>query len=438
MASSLEYLHRSLMMALAANAAPGLEAGSLVRTWPGIVSAVRAASQSIPTDDLFRTIPRATLIGRGQHVANERHEWPAAGAPEPQFQKIGATLQAVASRRFDPVPLKQHGEAHDVLASILWVTSHTVARQCRDRLYDLRLDLTRSPSPEMLRENTLVDEAYARATSVEHISSLLHAKYPPGMAFEARKIVAAVADWDLEANTALLTNRSTSALTLIARNESSIQRGMGLALTKCVESGAVDPATGDRLLPTLHRLADAWEDLVVRTMELAWGTQDVSSQAIRAAERVRSAFENTNLHHMSGNSQLAVVDALNSHLSSSVGLSAAARELLHDGELRAPARAIHRMLNESNPYRKETPVDPRDLMRGTSTPIPAEARDLLAKQVDAVCSESREALHRGASLDGRGRSPSRSGISNLTGPKAVSVRPELDIDSGSQAPGLSR
>jgi hypothetical protein len=96
---------------------------------------------------------------------------------------------------------------------------------------------------------------------------------------------------------------------------------------------------------------------------------------------------------------------LSGHLASAVTICAATRDLIAEGELRAPARAIARAVREQWPHLDQAVVDPRDIQRGVSVPLPDQARGLLAEPADRAFLAADEAVNRSAGLDALYRSP---------------------------------
>lgn len=415
MASALESLRAAERAAQRASMRVDLDVASFARSWPYVTAAARAASQKVEFDDPSLTIQRIALIGDGHHEANQRHAWPGPGNLDDDCARIVRKLLDVAASRTE-LQGPEGKEAHRLIVSTLWVVSHVLARESRDHLSDLRYththtshgrSSTRIPRPVEWQRQAFVSDTIGRATTCEYLAeSALH-DHPTGIDVWAGDLSHAVAAWDLEVHRALLTLRSTSTLALVGRVEASMHAGLGAVLAKAAPDSAIAPDTADRLVPVLGRVGDAWEAMVQRVFELSWGSDPVPQSLLRSADNLRDQFQNATIPGSTAASRVVMIEAISSYLSSSLASSVAARELLHDGELRAPARAINAILLrelDANPraFRQEgvaALVAPRDLHRGVAVPIPKVIRDLIAPELSNVCVESVEALRRSVRLE---------------------------------------
>lgn len=377
---------------------------ALVRTWPYVTAAARTAQAAVAVPNVHRTIERVALIGDGLHEANQRHHWPGKGPLDSQLQRVARSLAAATDHRGGVRADRKHAEeASRLIAGTLWATAHLVARETRDHVVDLQAAMRRGAEPIVATERDLARDAFGRAAATEQMTASAILDKPAHVSEPVRTLAGAVADWDVQSHRALLTNRSTSALVLVAQNEASIQRGFANAVATAQEAGVIDEQTVRRLAPVLTRLSCAWQDLADQVIDLNWGSEMVPRSTLESAGQLRRQFVGLDLAGQDRASHAATLDTFSSHLSSSMALSVATRELLHDGQLRAPARAINRLLIENTPPELEksrrAAVSPVDLMRGTSISLPREARSFLQGHVDRVYFESEEAVRRGASLD---------------------------------------
>jgi len=393
----------------------GLDAAELTRTWPYVTAAARAARRQIQHRDPNASVERIALIADGLYEANQRHKWPGPGPSDAGFARVVREL-VKASRSRTPVETSDAKEAHRLIGTTMWVTSHVLARESRDHLLDLQYAHSHSatdsrtariPRLTELKVQTFVGDVVGRATACEYLAeSSLH-DHPNGGDVWAVDLAGAVATWDQEVHRALLTIRSTSTLALVGRVESSMHSALAHVLTRATPDSAITPDTAARLAPTLRHVGDAWESLVQRVMDLSWGSEPVPRSLLRSADTLRDQFQNATIPGSTAAGRLTMAEAISSYLSSSVAISVAARELVHDGELRAPARAVNTILLEA---RQTSPgsfknenlaalVSPRDLERGLSIPLPPAAQHFIATELNDVCIESMEALRRSVRLE---------------------------------------
>ena len=94
-----------------------------------------------------------------------------------------------------------------------------------------------------------------------------------------------------------------------------------------------------------------------------------------------------------------ILEAMSGHLASSLTIAASTRDLIGDRELRGPARAIARVIAERNPEIKSAIVDPVDVYRGVSVPLPEPARVLFEPLVQQCFLDANEMVNRAAGLD---------------------------------------
>jgi len=94
-----------------------------------------------------------------------------------------------------------------------------------------------------------------------------------------------------------------------------------------------------------------------------------------------------------------ILEAMSGHLASSLTIAASTRDLIGDRELRGPARAIARVIAERNPEIKSAVVDPVDVHRGVSVPLPEPARVVFEPMVQQCFLDANEMVNRAAGLD---------------------------------------
>jgi len=404
-------------------------AATLVRGFPYVTAAARDAHRALPaTSDVGRHVERAALLGDGLHEANQRHGWPGPGAMDQGFREVVLLLREASTTSERPRTIDELSEAERLVGSCIWSAAHTVAEVSRDHLVELQATFARVPAtPEMMLEQDLTRDSMGRVLATENLMINSLAGSGDVGRSEATSLSAAVAEWDIHAHRALLSNRSTSCLAIIARNESSVQRMFAAAMNQAASTGVVDPHTAARLAPTLSTLGDSWEDLTQRVRDLSWGAEPVPRAVITAADRLKGAFHSTDFQSSSEASREKILSALNSHLSSSFALAVAASELVRSGELEAPARAINRAILSAEESFDHSPVSPAELLRGGSIPLPPEARRLLASPIEQIYRDSEEALNRGSGLDS---------IIRHVGPRAPEVKARAMRDPRPSAPGL--
>ena len=413
-----------------------------VRTWPYLTKAALEAYHAVPQPtDVGRHIERIALAGDGLHEANQRHRtWPGPGAADPAVAQVVYALAAAAQDGGGLRTASQSKEAERLIGETLWMSANTAGEPLRDHLRDLGRTVARGPNePAMRLDYRRAHDAFGRLTAAENMAASLVAGRTIHPRASAGALAEAVATWDVEAHRSLLTQRSTSTLALISRREAAVQKAFATAVGHASSVGAIDAHTAERIEPVLGSLTKAWTDLADRSHTLIWGPQIVPRSTVEAGAELGRAFKTITLEREEPHGQAAILSALNSHLASSVALAAAARELIHDRELIAPARAINAAVLKHNPTLRRTTVSPVDMLQGRSVSLPAEARDILQEPADAVYYESEEAMHRGAGLDSLHRQAEPAIPANVpdTGPsRPVPPLPGLGINPQPLTPPL--
>ncbi len=247
---------------------------ALVRTWPYVTAAARTAQAALAVPNIHRTIERVALIGDGLHEANQRHHWPGKGPLDSQLQRVARSL-AADHRGGVRADTKHAEEASRLIAGTLWATAHLVARETRDHVADLQAAMRRGAEPTVAIERDLARDAFGRVAATEQMTASAILDKPAHVGEPVRTLAGAVAEWDVQSHRALLTNRSTTALALVAQNEASIQRGFADAVATAQEAGVIDEQTLRRLAPVLTRLSAAWQDLADQVIDLNWGSEMV-------------------------------------------------------------------------------------------------------------------------------------------------------------------
>jgi hypothetical protein len=100
--------------------------------------------------------------------------------------------------------------------------------------------------------------------------------------------------------------------------------------------------------------------------------------------------------------RVGVLRAASSHLDISVEIAGATCDLIATADLRAPARAIARLLAEQaseDPPLLASPVSAVAIHRGLSLPLDARGRRLLERSAERAFADAHETVNRASGLD---------------------------------------
>jgi hypothetical protein len=403
MASAIEHLRVAHRLALGALHASELEAAGLVRAWPLLADAADTAHRALPADtgaDEDQVTRRIAVDAYSLAVATDHRAWPGDAAPEATLIRVAAVFAGVATSpdmgRMRPADVP---EARRLIVSSLWTTSRLVGRAARDYSFDTGLEHQHIDGLRG-RAARSAEDIYRRLNAVEQLAclALRGAAADRSDRGPAGRLRQAIASWDVEAHRALLTNRSTAVLHVLAHQQAASVEAFRLCVDRATAGGVVDPLTHQRLTPVLADSSSSWARLRDTAAEFCFGTTPLPGSLLDAATDLRERFQDA-VRGTGPEDRRAILGVVTNHLASAVTIAAATRDLISDGELRAPARAIARVIREQRPQLVEAVVDPRDIQRGVSVPLPDQARSLLAEPAARAFLAADEAVRRGAGLD---------------------------------------
>lgn len=180
--------------------------------------------------------------------------------------------------------------------------------------------------------------------------------------------------------------------------------------------GVIDSLTAERIDPAIAGAASAWRDLERIASEFSFGQTAPEPDIIAAGEDVRLRFSSI-ASPASRAEDVDVLGTFTSHLATSMGLTAAARDLVDERELLAPARAINRLLRDvPRSEHLGSIVSAADIHQGRAISLPQPAREAISVPLNLAYRASAEAIRRSAAFDpiyrsgprtGQGSSPSR-------------------------------
>lgn len=407
MSSIIERLRIAHRLALRAQHTSEFDTAALVRTWPRVAAAAAETFQSIPGTgaggDLV--VERIALDARSLGETIDRQPWPGTGRQDLALLQVAAALEGAASAGGEsPVPQVDVAEARRLITSSLWTTAQLLGRTACDHAFDVRFD-RKNFDADRGQVALLAKDTHRRFNAVEQLAAgSLRGRISTPASDVAGDLRRAVATWDVEAHRALLSNRSTTVLHVLAHQEAASVKAFEVFVDHARDGRVIDPVTAERLRPVLGDASASWAQLRDTAAEFSFANTAVPVAFIDAATGLRERF-----HDAIGTAGLEdhsqILGALTGHLASAVTISAAARDLITDGEMRAPARAIARLLAEQRPDLVAAPVDANAIHRGQSVRLTPEARDLLDEPARRVFRDADEALNRAAGLDMLYRQP---------------------------------
>lgn len=399
MTSAIDRLRVTHHLALRAQHASDLNSAALMRAWPDLATAAHDAYSLIPStpggDD--RIAERIALDASSLSQAPDHVVWPGDTAPDQALLQVTAGFRAatVALARKE-LPAHESIEARRLIISSLWTTSRLLGQATRDMGYNLSLENGESVDRRTLITG-LTQDAHRRFSAIEQLAAngLRTGDTHQNPASHLRQ---AIATWDIEAHRALLNDRSTAVLHVLAHQEAASVNAFQTFAARAAAEGILDPTTQNRLLPVLADSSKSWAALRDVAAEFSFSSTVVPVSFINAATELREQFYNS-LQPAGPAQRTAILSALSGHLASAVTISGTARDLINEGELRAPARAIARIMSEQRPDILQSLVSIRDVRRGVSVPLPLEARQLLAGPATRAFHDADESLSRAAGLD---------------------------------------
>ncbi|MEG9227254.1 hypothetical protein [Aeromicrobium sp. Sec7.5] len=286
--------------------------------------------------------------------------------------------------------------AHRMLIAVLWVGAELVAERARDHGYDLEFD--RNPDSEP--ERASVRDVFQRMKAIETLAMTGVFRPDVPLGSPSADLGAALGRWDVIAHRALLAHGSTVVLHHVASLEVATFDAFRAATTRAHVLGVIDSLTAERIDPAIAGAASAWRDVENIASQFSFGHSSPDRDIMGAGEEVRSRF--SGIASLTCRAEdVDVLGTFTSHLATSMGLAAAARDLVDERELLAPARAINRLLREQNPRPDHlgSIVSAADLHQGRVIPLPAEARQAVRGPLDLAFAASAEAVRRSAAFD---------------------------------------
>ncbi|KAA1397837.1 hypothetical protein [Aeromicrobium ginsengisoli] len=409
MSTTIEQLRVAFHLALRAQHTSEFDAAALVRAWPRLAGAAWTVQQSLANSrshsDLL--VERIALDAQSLGAAVEHQPWPGPGRPDTALSQVTAALEHSAKMiQTAPIGPDELPEANRLTASSLWTTSQLVGRAARDHSVDLRMDHRRS-QPAQLELASVARDTHRRFNAVEQLAAAALAEpgrrrpVPTDAGTQLRR---AIAVWDVEAHRALIGDRSTTVLHVLSHLETESMKAFEGFVAQATETGIIDKVTAGRLSPILRDSSTSWGQLRDASAELSFGSVPVPMTLINAGRDLQERFADAG-RHSQPEDHPEVLHALSGHLASAVTISAAARDLIQTGDLRAPARAIARIVREQDLSRLATSVDPVAIQRRQTVPLTPETRPILAAPARRVFLAADEAVNRAAGLDTLLRSP---------------------------------
>lgn len=399
MPNSLEHLQDAQLQMLRARSTSDMDAGELVRGWVLIARAARAVHDALPAPDPTRTVERIALMSTALASAGQAREWPGDGRPSAALEPVHAAL--IASTRATPPDSAVDVEtAQRLLTAVLWIGAELVAERARDHGFDLAFHRV----PDSAREQAVARDVSERLKAIETLA--LTGSLRPDTPADALGV--ALGRWDVLAHRALLTDRSTVTLHHVATLEVATFDAFRAATARAHSLGVIDYVTADRMDPAIAGAASAWRDVAKVAGDFSFGHALPGTDLLSIGDEVRGRFADL----ASPSSQPEDIDVFGSftgHLVTSMALTAAARDLVDDRELMAPARAVNRQLRERVPRAGNlgSLVSAADLHQGRAITVPQAAREIIREPLDLAYTASAEAIQRSAALDPLYRSAPR-------------------------------
>lgn len=381
-------------------------AAAWVRTWPSVATAARTAWTSLPHSaiDDPRVVERIAWAASALESAADRNLWPGDTGPDPGLARIADRFESAAGAKKDRMNADESTEARRLIASTLWTAARAIGTAARDHAFDVRYD---SSMPIMRRQRTseLARDASRRFRAAEQLAAnLLFGRQVTGEPEQGGlQLRNAIARWDIEAHRALVGQRTTATLHAVSFHQVHAAAAFGRLVDTAHGDGVIDGWTRERLAPVLTLAETAWKDVHQVAQEFSFATVQLPVALHEAGRDLRTGLSSVLPQSPDGHRQ--ILGALSEHLASSLNIAAVARDLVDDGELRAPARAVARVISERVLDAPGSVVSPEDVRRGISVILPADARDVLAQPTAVAVDATAEGLARSAALDSLYRIP---------------------------------
>ena len=351
-----------------------------------------------------RTFERIALAAASFGHAGGRHLWPADGEPDARLAPIAKSLATAAeSARAKPMTASDVVEGQRLMLSTLWAASAAIATAARDHSFDVRYDKA-LPDARRQKVSALAFDTSRRFEVAEQLAvgALLRPseRNVEPAAHDLRK---AVTRWDIEAHRALLGHRTTATLHVVSYHQADFALRIRQFVGAAAGHGVIDRFTNERLAPVFDQGHQAWRDVLDVASEFSFANVQVPTALYDAGTDLHNKLQLTPPESAEGHRD--VLSAVSEHLASSLDVAQVSRDLIGEGELRAPARAIARVLAERSPDLEESVVSPIDIHRGATVLLPREARAVLESPTTRAVDVAAEAVSRSAGLDARYRRP---------------------------------
>lgn len=399
MSSAIERLRTAHHLALKAQHSSNFDPAELVRAWPRVADAARTAYEVFVSEGKDPDLPhRVALTAESLGRFAESQAWPGPGRADVALQQVASAFRFAADPSLAPLRPADASEAKWLINSALWTTSQLVGRATRDLSADINSGRRLTESVDTASVATAM---HYRLSAVEHLAAgVLNAEPDFRTAGGDRQLGLAVAIWDVEAHRALLMNQSTAVLHVLSHLEAESVKAAQVFIGRAAEQGVIDSVTAGRLTPVLHDSSASWERLRDATSQLSFSDTAVPMRFIDAARGLQEAFGDSALALHEGQHS-DTLRAVSSHLGSSVTIAATACDLIATGELRAPARAMARILAESSKYQSvlTSPISPTAIRKGQSLPLHPDVRQLVEDPARRVLRNAHDAVERSSGLD---------------------------------------
>ncbi|MDF1704883.1 MAG: hypothetical protein P1U38_08915 [Aeromicrobium sp.] len=367
-----------------------------MRGWSRLTQAALTTHETLQFEDPSRIVERIAAATSALESAGRKREWPGPGSAHPLLAQAAAALRA-AGRGPVPVTAEERARAEQALHSTLWVVANLVGDRADDHRIDLRIDRV----PDSQHVQAAASDVHRRMKAMEQLAMEAALRIMPSSGYpKTASLAVALAHWDITAHRALLTERSTAVLHTVAHQEVAIAETFRGAIARARTDGVIDDVTADRLMPTLTSASHAWAEVNDVVADLSFGSSAPADAIISTSETLRGELAKTRNIAADPESSRELLTQFSGHLSTSLSIAAAARDLLEDQDLRAPARGVNNLLrSEESKTRAKPSVEPIDVYLGRSIELPPKIRLLLRDIIGQACEANSESLNRAAALD---------------------------------------
>lgn len=382
MSTALEHLADAerLAFALKADGRAPDDPASLVSALPILTHQAREAWDAIVkgtrSDD--RTAIRLDVAAKAMQWDEGRHIWPADVQPDSSLLRIAGALKAAAQARASEADTAPDPKAaRRMIVSTLWIASHHVATATRGHIRGVLFDQALT----VASQRRIADRArasYERLDAIEHLAAAALAEHRhTAPASTGQGIGAAFASWDLQAHRALVLDHSTTAVMMVAHHQWQIGAAVGQAIGSA--AGTLDGPTRDRIRPAIGDTTRAWRVLRNAAEPLAFSTISPPRPFLDQARRLNQFLSTANATPADSLDTLGLAPH---YLASSVSTAATISDIACQGELRAPARAVARVLAERESKVEQVSIDVKALSRRESLVLPDFARPVLGEPAE--------------------------------------------------------